>query len=244
MGDVQRHNLREIERLNQRGGRMLSLVDLLEADTVDLPLAADLALTAARGGSFLTAAGPGGVGKTTLMAAMLAFLPPDVRIVTIADPSDLARPASGRECLVVHEIGSGSWYGYLWGPAVVDYVGLIDPPTRCIAGNLHADTCDEATRQLTGSPLGVSADALSRIDLMAFMSASGGRRRVTAVWQQRDGAHEQTWRCDPDADGFELLAAPADSEAERFEEFLARARRDECRLIEDLRARATAELFD
>jgi len=244
MGDIHRQNLREIDRLNQRGRRMLSLVDLLDAGTVDLSLAADLALAAARGSSFLTAAGPGGVGKTTLMAAMLAFLPPEVRIVPVADASDLARPANGRECLVVHEIGSGSWYGYLWGPVVADYVGLIDPPTRCIAGNLHADTYEEAAGQLTGPPLGVPADALGRIDLLAFMAARGGRRRVTTVWQVRNGGHEQTWRHDPETDGFERLAAPADAEAERVEAFLDRARRDDCRRIEDLRARAIAELFD
>ena len=36
-------HVREIERCNQRGGRMLSLVDLLEAGSVDLPLAGYLA---------------------------------------------------------------------------------------------------------------------------------------------------------------------------------------------------------
>lgn len=63
MNDLERRNQVAIGALNQRGGRMLSLVDLLEAGTVGLDMAAEMACLAAGGGSFLTAAGPGGVGK-------------------------------------------------------------------------------------------------------------------------------------------------------------------------------------
>ena len=40
--DTLRANLREINSLNQRGGRMLSVVDLIEAGTLDVPAAAYL----------------------------------------------------------------------------------------------------------------------------------------------------------------------------------------------------------
>lgn len=40
MSDFERHNLAAIDFLNQRGGRMLSLVDLLAAGTLSLDMAA------------------------------------------------------------------------------------------------------------------------------------------------------------------------------------------------------------
>jgi len=38
--DVERHNLAEVERLNQRGGRTLSITDLIDAGTVSSEMAA------------------------------------------------------------------------------------------------------------------------------------------------------------------------------------------------------------
>ena len=51
------------------------------------------------------------------------------------------------ECYLVHEIGDGHWYGYLWGPAVAQYVSLVGGPRR-IASCLHADTLSELTQIL------------------------------------------------------------------------------------------------
>lgn len=59
---------------------MLSVVDLLDAGTLDLRLAAYLMRVIGRGASILACAGPGGTGKTTLMAALLFFLPSNGRI--------------------------------------------------------------------------------------------------------------------------------------------------------------------
>ena len=65
--DTYRSNLREIDSLNQRGGRMLSVVDLIEDGTLDAPVAGYLLASVASGASFLCAAGPGGVGKIALI---------------------------------------------------------------------------------------------------------------------------------------------------------------------------------
>jgi len=190
---------------------MLSLVDLLAAGTVNLEMAAEMAALAARAGSFLTAAGPGGVGKTTLMGAMLAFLPPAVRIVPVESARTLDRlppPAPAEPiCLVVHEIGSGPYYAYLWGPVVGRYVEAARPAGRCLASNLHAETYEEAADQLRG--LDVTDEALAEIDLIAFMAMTGRRRRVTRVWHA-DGAgdHVEAWRWDARSDTFERLADP------------------------------------
>ena len=225
---------------------MLSLVDLLEAGTIDLDVAAELARVAATGGSFLTAAGPGGVGKTTLMGAMLAFLPPGTEIVTVDGPGALAgEPADRPQCLVVHEIGAGSYYGYLWGPAVAEYLDLGLAPGRCIASNLHAETYPQAVAQLTGPPLGASGRALAGVDVLAFMAAERGVRRVTSVWRADPGPtgeHRLSRQWRPDDDRFES-ARPADGDLTRYRDFLARAQDDGCTAMVRLRERALDRLF-
>ena len=67
--------VREISALNQRGGRMLSAINLLAAGTMDLRLTAYLMRAIRKGASILACAGPGGTGKTTLMGALLCCLP-------------------------------------------------------------------------------------------------------------------------------------------------------------------------
>ncbi|MEN6643844.1 MAG: hypothetical protein ABFE08_15520, partial [Armatimonadia bacterium] len=82
MDQLQSHNLREIEGLNQRGGRTLSFVDLIEAGTMTAELVAYCWTSIAHGASFLTAARPGGAGKSTVLANLLALLPPGEEITT------------------------------------------------------------------------------------------------------------------------------------------------------------------
>ncbi len=124
----ERGNLREIEALNQRGGRTLSIVDVMRAGTIPPEAAGFLLWRVAHGASFLTGAVPGGAGKSTLLADLLAMLPPGERIVTTPDEPAVSRalrerPRSGR-CYLCHEIGSGHWYGYLWGSTVGRFLGL------------------------------------------------------------------------------------------------------------------------
>ena len=277
MRDFERANQQAIDQLNQRGGRMLSLVDLLDAGTLDLDMAAIMAYTAAAGGSFLTAAGPGGVGKTTLMGAAMAFLAPGTELVAIEGPETLERlaaqpalrPADPPQCLVVHEIGAGEYYGYLWGSQVARYFDLAVAPGRSLASNLHAETYEQAVAQLTGSPLGVSLRALGWIDLLAFMASSRGKRRVTDLWitdgpvaqydDPHPGTHRAAWSWRAKDDRFDALG-PSAAEAiaarrvgratesvaaglARFRAFLARAQADGMCHMEKLRERALAELF-
>ena len=56
---------REIDRCNQRGGRMLSVVDLIEAETLSAELAAYCLAAVGQGASFMVGALPGGAGKTS-----------------------------------------------------------------------------------------------------------------------------------------------------------------------------------
>jgi len=271
MADFEDANRESIRSLNQRGGQMLSLIDLLDAGTLDPEMAAEMAYVAAAGGSFLTAAGPGGTGKTTLMAAVLAFLAPGTEIVIIESPKSLERLSASTpdhaQCLVVHEISPADIYGYLWGEDVARYFDLGMEPGRCIASNLHAETHPAAKDQLLG--LGVSPRAFGWISCLAFMASRGGRRRVTALWTT-DGAlalsqpgapvcgHRQMWQWQPEDDRFErlavaapliastrggLAAATVQADLDRYRDFLVAAQAGGIHRMEDLRRRAIDTLF-
>jgi len=228
--DVERHNHEQLEQLNQRGGRTLSIVDLIQAGTLSAEMAAAAMRAMAAGASLLTGARPGGAGKTTLMAALLHLLPPDTRIVTVDRPgviaAALARPA-GPECFLAHEIGSGHWFGYIWGRHVADFLALIGGPRR-VASCLHADTLDELRGILCTPPLGVSREALGRVGLILFMHVRHGprgvRRRV-AAFHEADGCggHRLVFRWDEPSDSFARAAEERDEPGlKRYTDFIRR----------------------
>jgi len=68
------HHCREIDRCNQRGGRMLSIVDLVQAGTFTVDLAAYALAAIGKGASFMVGALPGGAGKTTVMGVIQSLL--------------------------------------------------------------------------------------------------------------------------------------------------------------------------
>lgn len=168
----ERHNIRQLEELNQRGGRMLTVVDLIEAGTLSVEMAATVMEALAKGSSVLTGARPGGAGKTTVMAAFLNLLPPEVTIVTVDDPAiiqrSMERPPQQPMCYLVHEIGAGHWYGYLWGRPVADFFRLAARPHR-IASCLHADTLEELIEILVGPPLQVNLSDINQVGILGFM---------------------------------------------------------------------------
>ena len=178
----------EIDHCNQRGGRMLSVVDLIEAGTMNTELAAYALAAVGRGASFLVGASPGGAGKTTVMGALLNFVPSDVELAPADSLATIERASSvgtPRQCYICHEIGAGSYYAYLWGEELRAYFDL--PRSRhMLATNLHADTFEEARSQICGDN-GVNEIALRQMNLMFFLSVrNAGRdykRRIEEVWE-------------------------------------------------------------
>lgn len=174
-------NLRTIDRLNQRGGRMLSLLDLLAAGSLSLDMAAFLMQRVGQGASFLTAARPGGAGKTAVMGALLALAPPEAVLREIGAPAELTHPWPADETPVwhvCHELGAGRHFGYLWGEALPRYFELIGPASH-VASNLHADTLEEVQAALREPPNHVTASALAGVDLVLTLRVTreGGARR-------------------------------------------------------------------
>lgn len=181
---VLRH-CRQINRCNQRGGRMLSVVDLIEAGTLSAELAAYCLAAIGQGASFMVGAIPGGAGKTTVMGALLNFVPADAEL-TAADGEptllDGLRNTSPRRCFICHEIGAGHYYAYLWGRELREYFRLLEAG-HMLATNLHADTYDQARDQVCGDN-GVPPEALRGMNLLLFLSVGrDGRRRIERVWE-------------------------------------------------------------
>jgi len=206
-----RDHCREIDRCNQRGGRMLSAVDLLEAQTLNLEMAAYLLDRIGRGASFLVGANPGGAGKTTLMGALLNFLPSEVPIVaaTQGAVASAGRGNPARACYLCHEIGSGGYFAYLWGQSARDYFAL-SGSGHILATNLHADTLAQCHAQLCGENRVPESD-FRRVDLMLFLSVTGSllrpKRRIAAVYAaEAGGPHELVFRYT--ATGWERLGPP------------------------------------
>ncbi len=205
--DVEKHNLAQIDRLNQRGGRTLSIVDLIEDGTITAEMAGFCWLAVAGGDSFLTGAVPGGAGKTTLMATLLGFLPPGEAIVTVSDRAVVESALAGRPrppaVVLAHEIGSGSWFGYIWGRTAADFFRLTAKGLRCVSC-LHADSPRQTREQLTS--LGVREEDLNRVRLQLYMrmERKTGRilRRTRSLHYPGGGARRTLYRWESDGDEF------------------------------------------
>ena len=191
----ERKNRNEIEKLNQRGGRTLTVVDLINAGTLTIEMAAHLMMRMKAGASILTGAVPGGAGKTTLLAAQLHAIPPESRIIPVDSErvlqDALSIKSKGHTYLLAHEIGSGPYYGYIWNAMVAKYFSLNKRGNIRIASCLHADTLDEMREILFSPPLNVAPEDFAKVDLILFMSVSGRhplvKRRVSSMYEA-DGA--------------------------------------------------------
>jgi hypothetical protein len=213
--DTEQHNAEQVRRLNQRGGRTMSIVDLCQAHTITPAMAALCWMQIESGASLLTGAVPGGAGKTTLMAALLGFLPRDERIVTVSDRSVLDRALRGDvpcpAALLAHEIGSGSWFGYIWGRDAADFFRCIRGGTRAVSC-LHTDNPDQTRQALL--PLGVREQDLRKVGLQLYIQRDlrHGRHvhRVTGLYCRLGQDMQRITRWSKQADRHELLLPPED----------------------------------
>jgi hypothetical protein len=189
----------EIDKCNQRGGRMLSIRDLLDAGTLDRKMSEYLLAAISGGRSFLVGAMPGGAGKTTVMGALLNFIP-DIDIVPTVN-GDVIRDGLDDEtprCYLAHEIGRGRWYAYIWGRDVENFLHLTC--RHMVAGNLHADDIEDVL-----SHDGIDESNITKLDLLIFLSVNGGlrgrSRRINSILENQGGrgtlAFKQIYSCRP-----------------------------------------------
>ena len=164
--------LATIERSNQRGGRMLSVVDLIETDTLDAHRAAWLITRIERGSSFFVGAKPGGAGKTTVMGALLAHLP-EGEAVRLTNPDTGWEDSHPGDCVVAYEIGRGSYDAYAWGADVARMGELARTGVRVVT-NLHADTLEQACGQIVDD-CGASPEGFEALGIFIPLEIKGNR---------------------------------------------------------------------
>ena len=162
-----------------------TVVDLLQDGVMTPEVAALLWGALSRRRSIVVAAGPRGVGKSTLLTALLDFLPPSTRRLylrgcyeTFAFLEDAAIVPT-ESVLLVNEI-SAHLPAYLWGPAVRR---LLQAKQRgfTFAATAHAATIQELVGQLAGYPLRVPLSEVAAIDLVLFLTEGTPRHRQ--MWQ-------------------------------------------------------------
>ena len=215
--NLEDNNLREIDGLSQRG-RTLSIVDLINANTLDVDMAAYSLYAMANGASFLTAARPGNAGKSTLMACLMTLLPPGIKVIT-SDSSVITEAqryidAEGAEnvCFLCHEIGSGPIYGYIWGKYVEQFMRLMSSGCK-IASCIHADTLPEMHDIMVSRELGVSEEDFAGLGLILFLklerSPTGHTRRVATLYESGEAEkHNLLFSWEPKSDTFSKHGKP------------------------------------
>jgi energy-coupling factor transporter ATP-binding protein EcfA2 len=166
------------------------IADLLRDETIDCRTAANLWAALARRQSVVVVSGASGVGKTTLLTALLDFLPPDTRRVylrgcfeTFAFLSDST--INPREtALMINEI-SPHLPVYLWGPAVERTLGTAKRGFMLLA-TAHADSVHDFVGALTGSPLHIRAAQTAVFEFVVVLDhvkETRSGRRVRGIWR-------------------------------------------------------------
>jgi hypothetical protein len=245
MTSIQAHCV-EIERCNQRGGRMLSIVDLIEAGTLTRELAAYSLAAIRNGASFMVGALPSGAGKTTVMGALLNLIPKGVPLVAADSETVIEKGIHDRRqrrCYICHEIGPGPYYAYLWGDPLRRYFEL-PAAGHIIATNLHADTFEQARQQICDEN-GVPPASFRRMNLLYFLAVErhrqGSMRRIVSVWESDGtGHHKQVFDGEQQAKRFNSLlvsGAAMQTAAKTIDRLMSSG----VHRIEDIRAILTAE---
>ncbi len=178
-----------------RRGDPSCLPDLIALGTLDLELAAWLVSRVSRGASFIVGAGPGGMGKTTTMLALLSFAPGNLPFA-IALPGKISGRNGAARCVISHEISDHEAPHYLWGRDLREFFAL-SRQGHMLAGTMHADDLDEVHSQICGSN-GVSEARFRAINLFVFVGIRGAAsRRVIRKVFYSDGAaaHEPVFTC-------------------------------------------------
>lgn len=160
-----------------------SIVALLADRVLDARTAALLWLLLERRASLVVVAPGSDAGKTTLLTALLDFLPPGVRRIYLRGWSETfdfpADAAPARSYLLCNEI-SAHLPVYLWGCQVRRLFTMLEQG-YALAATLHAGGLDEAIATLTAPPLAVPRRAVARLDLLLLLDGDATGRRVRTL---------------------------------------------------------------
>ena len=215
-----------------------SIVELIRAGTLDAELAATLWVLIEGRVPLIVGALPRLAGKTTLLDALLMFLPSGVRTVELEGAMETfdwlpqapelgwRRPASplphdhppvrpDDTVLLIHEL-SDHLPSYTWGAEARIAIRAASIGYG-LAATIHADSLDDVFEQLRRPPILLGEDELSRLGIVVILRPVGdGLRRVVAAHYVRPTArdeHGHVQRLGP------AVLATWDRDRDRFEHF-------------------------
>ncbi len=162
--------LRELDQ-PEDGEYTRSLLDLIEANTLDLELAAFLVSHIWRGASYITGSGPGGVGKTTTKQALLSFVPAGLSFFK-ALPDAVTPAGEGPFCIIADELSGGRPPTYLWNDDLRAFFAL-GKAGNTLLSTIHADDLDETHRQIV-TENAVPVEQFRAINLIIHVCLEGG----------------------------------------------------------------------
>jgi hypothetical protein len=213
-----------------------SIAELIGAGVIDADLAATIWLLVEARVPLVVAADGQGVGKTTLLGALLDFLPPDLRVVELRGvgetfdwlpqaselgwPGVPARPVGApvrpETTVILATELSDHTPAYTWGEAARVTVRAAALGYG-FAATIHGDSLDDVLAALRAGPVRLTDDELSRLGVVLVLRRLGGdRRRVIAAHYVRPVArdvHGHVQRLGP------AVLATWDPATDRFEQF-------------------------
>jgi hypothetical protein len=232
----------------------LSIVQLIEARSLDSRLAALLWMFMERKASIIVAAEPPSAGKTTTLTALVDLLPVKTKLVFtqgLYEDFGFAHlyPADG--CYLLCNEISPDLPVYMWGRKVADLFSLLREG-YALGTTMHASTAQGVLRMLAGPPNFVPSEHLAQIQLIVCLKLVGLNgavaRRVSAVdfvvpsgdgyslfplarWNRAADRVEHLWQdaLDPVTRWLALDAAQLVDGLEARRDFLEQLRRDQVR---------------
>jgi hypothetical protein len=189
-----------------------SIAELIRAGALDAELAATLWILIEARVPVLVAAAARSVGKTTLLTALLDFVPPAVEVVELRGvdetfdwlpqaselgwPGPARRPGSGppirpdNTILLAAEL-SDHTPAYTWGDAARVAVRAAAIGYG-LAATIHGDSLDDVFATLRSDPVRLTDDELSRLGVVLVVRQDGrGVRRVVAAHYIRPVARDE-----------------------------------------------------
>ena len=167
----------------------LSVVQLIESRSFDVPLMALLWTLLARRASIIVGAEPPMAGKTTTLTALTDFLPPNTRKLYMRglyETFEFAQDPSitPQETYLLANEMSDHLAIYFWGARVGKLFSLL-PGGYAFGSTMHAETVEDVLAVLQAPPLSVPDRLLGRLNLVVNLQLVEGlgrsARRCIAV---------------------------------------------------------------
>jgi archaeal flagellar protein FlaI len=193
-------------------GRPLSIIDLIKGKSLTPDLAALFWVyvdgLAVKSANILISGGPG-TGKTTLLNALLSFVPVNDRIVVIEDTLEMnteleencSRLESDEETSLAELVKNSLRMrpdrvivGEVRGSEAQDLMTAMNIGKYCM-GTLHASTARETIMRLTNEPMNVPEMLVNLVDVFVIMRryvVNGGVRRVVGELVETAGMEKST----------------------------------------------------